>query len=391
MTIRGTVESIGEGHATPNSPANHCNGNGHPADSTGCIEVWGQNVVIDGGTLSANKDVNTQCNGREWIEVFAEQNVTIRGGSSFALQASHPCANTQTAGVITVMAQNGDVTMSGNALEADAVAAGGDGGILTVQAGGNVNLSTAVLRARGDSVQTGGYGNGGMASIRSFTGTLSWTNGEGDVSPTGDFSGPPPQAALPAANRGVITLQDCTTGPVDVSGTAFPSLGTPTVPTKLSDACGGKPAIPGYVTFNSAVWDAVVEPPPPEGQTFSGRKFDDLQGDGVNESGDPGLGGWEIRAYADDAPQNGVLDAAEFDAGPVATDFTAPWHGCLQLHPRPGQLHHLRGAAGGLDADVPDGRAGGVRRPPEPGSPGLCRHPGRRAERRGERLRQHAA
>ena len=85
------------------------------------------------------------------------------------------------------MAQNGDVTMSGNALEADATGAGGNGGIVTIQAGGDVNLNTAVLRARGDSVQTGGYGIGGRIGIRSFNGTLTWTNGQGDVSPTGDL------------------------------------------------------------------------------------------------------------------------------------------------------------------------------------------------------------
>ena len=93
VTIRGTVESIGVGHGTPNSPPNHCNGNGHPAGSTGCIEVWGQNVVIDGGTLNTNKF--GQCGGREWIEVFAEQNVTIRGGSASRPTGQPPAARTR--------------------------------------------------------------------------------------------------------------------------------------------------------------------------------------------------------------------------------------------------------------------------------------------------------
>ncbi len=66
----------------------------------------------------------------------------------------------------------------------------------------------------------------------------------------------------------------------------------------------------------------------------SGRKFEDLQadgftGDGVNDDSDPGLAGWEIRAYVD-ANNNDVLDQAEFDAGPalqtdgvtLATDIT---------------------------------------------------------------------
>jgi hypothetical protein len=68
-----------------------------------------------------------------------------------------------------------------------------------------------------------------------------------------------------------------------------------------------------------------IEPPPPdEEQTISGRKFNDLAGDGVNDSSDPGLEGWEIRAYADNDPQNGVLDVTEAAAGPVATDTTGP-------------------------------------------------------------------
>ena len=67
-------------------------------------------------------------------------------------------------------------------------------GSLTIQAAGDVNLNTAVpARPRRRASPTGGFGNGGTLGIRSFNGTLSWTNGQGDVSPTGNFTGPPPR------------------------------------------------------------------------------------------------------------------------------------------------------------------------------------------------------
>ena len=110
---------------------------------------------------------------------------------------------------------------------------------------------------------------------------------------------------------------------MNVSGTTFPSRGTPTVPTQLADACGGAPALPGYVALQERGLERLPSASSSRGATKSGRKFNDLQGDGVNESSDPGLGGWEIRAYADDDPQNGVLDEAELAAGPVATTTTS--------------------------------------------------------------------
>jgi hypothetical protein len=56
--------------------------------------------------------------------------------------------------------------------------------------------------------------------------------------------------------------------------------------------------------------------------TKSGVKFDDTNVNHVKDSGEPGLNGWTINAYADNNPKNGTLDAAEFSAGAVATDTT---------------------------------------------------------------------
>ena len=53
----------------------------------------------------------------------------------------------------------------------------------------------------------------------------------------------------------------------------------------------------------------------------SGVKYEDLDGDGSQDAGEPGLPGWQIRAYRD-LDEDGLLDQAEFDAGPVAEDTT---------------------------------------------------------------------
>ena len=44
--------------------------------------------------------------------------------------------------------------------------------------------------------------------------------------------------------------------------------------------------------------------------TKSGKKYNDLNANGTRDAGEPGLSGWEIRAYAD-ANGNGVVDAGE--------------------------------------------------------------------------------
>src|SRR5207237_856397 len=54
--------------------------------------------------------------------------------------------------------------------------------------------------------------------------------------------------------------------------------------------------------------------------TISGRKFDDLNANGVDNS-DPGVGGFTINAYADNG--DGSLSAAEFAAGTAASTSTA--------------------------------------------------------------------
>ena len=48
--------------------------------------------------------------------------------------------------------------------------------------------------------------------------------------------------------------------------------------------------------------------------TKTGTKFNDLNGDGAKDAGEPGLPGWTINAYVD-VNGNGTKDAAEHRRG----------------------------------------------------------------------------
>jgi SdrD B-like protein len=67
-----------------------------------------------------------------------------------------------------------------------------------------------------------------------------------------------------------------------------------------------------------------------------GVKFEDVNNDHIRSGGEPRLGNWEIRAYAD-TNGSGVLDAAEFTAGPVATTTTATGTGFYHFSLNPGK------------------------------------------------------
>ncbi len=56
--------------------------------------------------------------------------------------------------------------------------------------------------------------------------------------------------------------------------------------------------------------------------TKSGQKFQDTNGNGVKDFGEPGLNGWDIKLFAD-PDANGILSGPEFTAGALATKTTA--------------------------------------------------------------------
>lgn len=273
VMIFGLVESTGPGHAVPKNPTNRCS-NAHrpdkPLNATACIEVWaGKTLTID-STTPHNGEVNAdtaQAGGSQiaWVDLFATDALSIIGEDTgpFAVHAN-AFVHTPNGGLITAKSVTGGVSASKRAVQADATAAGGKGGKITLEAMADVILDSALLFSRGNIKGAGARSAGGSISARSFAGSLSWRNGVGDVKATG--------LDIPAPRRGVVALQHCLGGIVDTSGSVFPANGAPTTPTMLANDCSGSPTLPLYVLLPTC---ACMPPPPlpeiviePEGCTF---------------------------------------------------------------------------------------------------------------------------
>jgi uncharacterized repeat protein (TIGR01451 family) len=270
VTIYGLVESTGAGHALPTNPSNHLNTHAnHPAGSTAGVEIWADELLLIDSTGThkgqVNADLTAGASRRSWIDLFARGDIQIVGqaaatGTFFAVHATN-AGNVPTGGQITIISTEGTVTASGLAVNAgaqtaglvnppDGNAAGGKGGLISIAANGNITLNTATLMARGDDVPT--VGTGGTINVRSATGAISWTGGVGDVRPTGQDLVPPISGDLPAAQRGVITLQAALL--VTTTGTTFPFLPpntntAPTTPTIQANSSSAAPTLFEYVTL----------------------------------------------------------------------------------------------------------------------------------------------
>lgn len=248
VNVFGLVESTGVGHAIPINPPNHCVAKKYPltgnlVPSTACVEIWaGDSLTIDAKNHPGqiNADTSGGPATTSYIDLFARGPITIVGDTltPFAVHANGLAGTNDNGGFITVKSRDQFVLASGLALQADAINAGGQGGSIDVEAAELVNLDTASIFARGDFVATGGFGKGGTVEIRSFSGSLSWQNGVGDVEPTGT-------GVTTAANRGIVTFDICDTGTKNTTGTSFPFNGpAPTTPTTNSvGPCGGSPTI----------------------------------------------------------------------------------------------------------------------------------------------------
>ena len=70
--------------------------------------------------------------------------------------------------------------------------------------------------------------------------------------------------------------------------------------------------------------------------TTSGVKFNDLNANGKRDSGDPGLAGWQIRAF-NDLDGNGVIDTNEAGSDNVAASDTTNASGNYSLSLAPGK------------------------------------------------------
>lgn len=273
VEVDGLVESTGSGHAIPNSPPNHLDGSNRPdkpSTSTGGVEIWaGGSLTID--SLSAAGEINADIGitggpqGRGWIDLFARGDIRIIGDTTgaFAVHANGGIQqNTDDGGLVTVKSKSGKVTASGLALQADATSAGSNGGIVTVQAATDVNLNSASLFARGDFVQTGGFGHGGTVNVRAFTGGVSWATGVGNVQATG--------VSVPAAMDGKINITHCIGY---TPGATFPTNGGPDpgFPNIVMDCTGAAPFFPCEAPGSGCIpyvvlpdCQACLPPPPPD-------------------------------------------------------------------------------------------------------------------------------
>jgi hypothetical protein len=249
VKILGLVESTGRGHAVPNSPPNSCNSafrDDKPAHSTACVEVWAGNLLLIDSTPPHSGEINADTasgpNGISWIDLFARGNIQIIGDTDlpFAAHANGTAGTNDAGGPIRVIATEGSVLMSGLALQSDAIAPGGDGGLITVHARDLVGLDGAFIFARGDFNPTGGLGVGGQIAARSFAGDLGWQNGVGDVRPNA---------------TGAIALESCGAA-IDTTNTDFNGE----VPGLTPSSCGTPaPSVPAYVTLPACACVAAEE------------------------------------------------------------------------------------------------------------------------------------
>ena len=305
VTINGLVQSIAlgnGGHALPNNPPNHCNLDTltHPATNkyTACVEVWANNITINSilpnkGEVKADGVTDNSANDtRAWIDLFAKQNITINNDNvgPYSVHANSGTTEGDFGGLITIKAELGKFVSIGAAansvsfaVQANATGQAGNGGDVIIEAGLNVELNGALVQALGG---TASNRTGGSIFARSFNGFL-LGNAPGALSANA-------AAPLVGAAVGVITLQGCGTGAagdgVNYTGTTAPPA------TILADQCGGQPTVPA--AFTAALQAlALVCVQAPDCVTLcnkSGRKFNDLNGDGVQDPGDPGLPGWQI-------------------------------------------------------------------------------------------------
>jgi parallel beta-helix repeat protein len=306
VQINGIVQSIAlqsGGHSLPTNPPNRCNADpvAHPSPPayTACVEVWGNNVVIN--SILPNKGEVSADGVRElraWIDIIAKNDLTIINDTvgNYSVHANAATGNPNSnsfGGVITLKALegtfesgSGTVANPGNApaevVQANATGVGSDGGIVTIQAALDVLLHTSSIQAQGPD---GSNTRGGTIGVKSFNGQVSGTALAGsELNASGGVGG---------SGLGQVTLSACSALPYP-AGTYGGTI-TPLPPLVLFPVCGGAPTPPTAFALAIDCNDPLICLPGGD-CVKRGMKFRD-DGDGVKEVGEPGLGGWKIRAY----------------------------------------------------------------------------------------------
>ena len=353
VVVHGLVESTGKGHtvnANPNQndvqPANSCDGYtdslpgeivhaDKPGNATACIEVWGKVITIDSTGSQAgelNADIgNGGTKGSSWIDIYAFSSLVVDDGagndelrnnnsgttylSTYAVHANTIGGSDKTPNTIIAKVAEGPLTASGKAFESSATLTGGTGvnalasdtghapgpyfvgngstgGTIDVEASDLVDLDDAWVNASGDFYGgaacpsgSGTCGSGGHIIVHSWDDDIDWREVSGDVRPN-DSGG---NGAGGTTNGGDIVLDAC--GTLDTTGTDFHGE-TPSTP---SNCDASKPALPSYVsaafTADAPIWALCGA------STIGGTKFEDEDGSGSWDPGEPGLDGWTIHLF----------------------------------------------------------------------------------------------
>ncbi|HKF41954.1 MAG TPA: hypothetical protein VKG01_02535 [Thermoanaerobaculia bacterium] len=250
VTIEGLVESAlvqGGGHA--DNTDNACNnpplhpGAGGGIVFTGCVEIWsGTTIEITKTQAGLNGEVSADgvVANRTWIDIFANGNITITNDTAgYAVHANPSNATNNHGGVITIKSAGGNISTTGNAIQANAVGSGGEGGIFDIEAFGDVSFGASSIQAEGTNTG-GGPQKGGQITVQAFNGLVSG-NAPGELNANGGGGG---------GTVGFVTLTGCgTANPgdgVNYTGTVTPASPNPVQP----DSCGGAPVIPVALPAN---------------------------------------------------------------------------------------------------------------------------------------------
>jgi hypothetical protein len=303
VEIFGLVASTGPGHeGFAGNLCNAPNRPGKPANSSACVEIWAGTTLLIDSTGVHNGEVNADTaqsggiQGRSWIDILANGAITIVGTAApvpaagnndtnpaFAVHANQFLGNGH-GGDIAVISTGSTVTTTGRAIQANASTGsnGGTGGNVVVLAFGQVaigNGTAAFIEAAGD---TNVPAAGGTIRVQSFN-----ANVTGPVGSQLKVDGS-------VGHFGTVTLTGCANPAGTYLGQVLPGAARVNV-----TACpGGSPPLPAPA--NTSVFPlascATTCGQAPVGNK-SGLKFNDLNGNGVQDVGEPALPGWTIHLF----------------------------------------------------------------------------------------------
>ncbi|HEX2164215.1 MAG TPA: Ig-like domain-containing protein, partial [Thermoanaerobaculia bacterium] len=232
VEVRGLVATLADGFGV-----NH-------------VEVRsGKSILIDGRDFGAvapagrfgrlRADASRSDAAGFGVDLFAQEGVTVLGpapaASALFAVTSRPGTQTgRSGGTLRVVSLGGSITAGGNAFEAGRERQKDLGGLIQLEAAGDLLLAGAHLAAVGGTGPgNGNVGQGGLIVARAYQGEIAWTSGGGDVRPAGP--------GVSGAQSGQVLLTACTA--IDLAGTDFPPFGGATASFPVvAFACS--PAVP---------------------------------------------------------------------------------------------------------------------------------------------------